>query len=237
MASSNGDQSYWPGFVDALSNMVMTLIIIIVLLNVALVYFFYKASKHTSQSVQQAVEAVKVDRDQQVQLLLDDNQKLKEAVEKLEAKLTQAGNRSEKEPPAPDQVPPAIERQELRNRTLSEIKPDVNSYKNYVASEGNDDIVIYYEDDNVELNQNSLEGISNALSKMLAQNPKSRFSISIDIPNSVNYSMSRRIAYYRAITLRNLIIKHRVDPKMIEISLSEANGLAKNPRGVIKRSQ
>lgn len=82
MASTSNEPSYWPGFVDALSNMVMTLIIIIVLLNIALVYFFYKATKNATQNIQTVVENVKKNSNEEIEALLNENQRLQDELKK-----------------------------------------------------------------------------------------------------------------------------------------------------------
>ena len=84
MASGSGEQGYWPGFVDALSNMVMTLIIIIVLLNIALVFFFFKATKSATRSAQAAVEQVQKSSNEHIDSLQLENQRLKEELKKIQ---------------------------------------------------------------------------------------------------------------------------------------------------------
>ena len=343
MASGGGDQGYWPGFVDALSNMVMTLIIIIVLLNVALVFFFYKASKTTSHSIEAAVEAVKKDKLDQIESLRQENKLLQEEIKKAQEQVLSAtmpkggtekitGTANEKNLAAGSMAGPAAQSQGLSfgqnsNGLMSDqsavksqylemssvaqsdkgdmrdtkkgaekiaptVKPDAaqapikdeksaqsksipstdmgagqfdatkqegqpnivadknlnnrytkiekeasNTNSENILKNSDNVYIISYEDDSVELSQNTITELNNELKNTVFRNKNINIDIKVEINNINQYSYMRRVAYYRASVIRNYFLSNGVDPKRIETRLVDAEESSKSARAFISFSK
>ena len=337
--ASGGETGYWPGFVDALSNMVMTLIIIIVLLNVALVFFFFKANKNTSQSVQTAVETTQKATAAEIEALQKENQHLKEelqqAIEKNEAvvaernvapstkqgaassdankdmaaakqadkdnkdqqqakdkqvaalaaderkeaqdsaKAKQADKDNKDQQQARDaQAAPAqttIDTKQIQASKAKELvvqgeaqsapqptETDVqglvkeelleNSYnnkkgrsvevnKNSVTTQGGNEVIIVYEDDNVEFSPSTLVALNKDLGGLISRNKNIKIEILVEIVENKGYSFSRRLAYYRASSIRNFALTKGADPGRIMTKLVPVVEGAQYSRAIIRVSQ
>ena len=290
MASSGGEQGYWPGFVDALSNMVMTLIIIIVLLNVALVFFFFKATKSATRSVQAAVESAQKSSAEEIDSLLLENQRLMDELKKAHEfnggpsasnkedaldrasiaaskPLTQNGLATRKpkdqtslgnmgETPHDNsseftEMPSGIEGdanaqtsqqnlkgivadQELSNAINKKDVENTNVIKNNLASASGNLFIISYEDANIEFSADTLKALNKDLGGLISKDKNIKVDITVEILGSSQYSFMRRVAYYRASSIRNYILSKGVDTKRIVTRLIDANEATQYPRALIQ---
>ena len=282
MASGSGEQGYWPGFVDALSNMVMTLIIIIVLLNIALVFFFYKASKSASRSVQEAIVQTQKSNAEQIDALALENQRLKDELKKAleytggpsvrnkeDVSASEAGNASSvlskdsqvaktlqeagstgtaggtQKDAAPDAAVVSIgnkaraddqtTQDNLNNAVKNQVQESENasSKDNSVSVDGNL-FVIIYKDENVEFSADTLQALDKDVGGLISKDKNIKVDIQVEFLNSSKYSLTRRVAYYRATSIRNYLLGKGADPKKITSHLIEASDSTQYPRALIR---
>ena len=308
MASGGGETGYWPGFVDALSNMVMTLIIIIVLLNVALVYFFFKANKNTSQSVQTAIESTQKASAAEIETLQKENQRLNEELQQMREKseavvadqkpsvpskqsstadaskdqtVTKQSDKNQAQQMQANQAQVAAAQaigdtnqnqevkfnQDSKAKDLSvegEVKgaPQPketeaeglvkeekleNSYnnkkgltselnKNNMITQSSNEMVIIYEDDNVEFSPGTLVALNQELGGLISKNKNIKIEILVEIVENKGYSFSRRLAYYRASSIRNFALTKGADPGRVVTKLVTGAEGTKFPRAFIRVS-
>lgn len=311
--ASGGETGYWPGFVDALSNMVMTLIIIIVLLNVALVYFFFKANKNTSQSVQSAIESTQKASAAEIESLQKENQRLNEELQQMREKseavvadqkpaasskhssisevnkdqttVKQADkNQSDKNQAESAQTKQAqiaaaqanietTQNQEVQYNQDSKAKDLAvegevkgapqpkeskaeglvkdetleNSYnnkkgltselnKNNLITQSSNEMVIVYEDNNVEFSPETLVGLNQELGGLISKNKNIKIEILVEIVENKGYSFSRRLAYYRASSIRNFALTKGANPSRVVTKLVAAPEGTQSPRAFIRVS-
>ena len=336
--ASGGETGYWPGFVDALSNMVMTLIIIIVLLNVALVYFFFKANKNTSQSVQSAIESTQKASAAEIESLQKENQRLNEELQQMREKseavvadqkpatpsknasISEANkdqtatkqadkNQSDKNQPdknqqdrnqsdknqsdksqadknqaetaqakqtqiaaaqaniettqnqevvnnqdskaknlaAEGEVKGAPQPKEAQAEGLVKDETLENSYnnkkgltselnKNNLITQSSNEMVIIYEDNNVEFSPATLVGLNQELGGLISKNKNIKIEILVEIVENKGYSFSRRLAYYRASSIRNFALTKGANPSRVVTKLVSATEGTQFPRAFIRVS-
>ena len=179
---SSKEQNYWPAFVDALSNVVLTLVFVLVIFVFALVISSNKVEKKANEIIQAA-------RDQkggaaaQVIQLQDELDQTKIELQVLRAQTEQDDkNKSVNE---------NVVKQLASNSVKIEVKPDkiVLIYPKYIS----------------ELGEIALGELDKALDSVQSKLTGHTVVVQSSIGKEF-YSVARRLAFYRALNIRNRII-------------------------------
>ena len=197
------EQNYWPGFVDALSNVVLTLVFVIVIFVFALVMSADKVEK----KMQQVVEAQEKMKEQSK--ILQETLELKKENELLKLQLKQDESALEKtHSTAAASSSSSAQTQEV---DINVIKTPDNAQK--IKSIGikisGNKIVITYPLAVADLDAKSLETLEKTLEDFKNRLGKRKITIN-SIVGEEPFSAAQRYAYYRAINLRNYIISKGV---------------------------
>lgn len=218
--------NYWPGFVDALSNVVLTLVFVLVVFVFALVM----ASNKVGQKVLELAELAKEREAQRVVAegeMLDLRKELRDAL----AALQDARNESERlkkqvEELKKNHVPGSEELNALKEKVQIRVdaKPTANDNKEDADVErGTGVIVIVFPRGIFELNDKAKAELVKALAGQKAQLAGMNAQVR-SVMGAETYSEARRLAYYRGLTVRNALIDQGLGTgKSISVNIEQDN--------------
>ena len=245
------EQNFWPGFVDALSNVVLVMIFVVVVFVVTLFYYSQKlaqmkVSKLVSQSQTQAVQGEIKNRKNDLVNTPDgahanasENQaerdkaqeieQLKREVATLKAKLaapplqSDAGSlRSTAAPSSPNAI------QVKTEPTRNEVAPGVRTE---VADKA---VVLNFDADSTQLTDEGSKALDRGIGDWIKRVKSSQGKIVVTgVIGSAGYSDSRRRAYYRTVAVRNHLIDAGVDKERVVSRVATAENSSENDSRVI----
>lgn len=179
---SDKEQNYWPGFVDALANVVLTLIFVLVVFVFALALVANKAKNAVEKIVEQRVE----------------EERVKMSAQTVTVSPASKGGMSDSTALTKDsgglELVAKGDEKKLANRGVVKV--------NSTASE----ITLSYPQFVLEMDDESLE----RLRSILNENSGIKSATHVEIRAYVGgeaFSLAQRLAYYRAIKIRNMLIE------------------------------
>lgn len=170
------EENYWPGFVDALANVVLTLVFVLVVFVFALAMMANKASKVVEQLVQERVNEEKA---------------------KMAKTMTASGGKSESTALLEDGKGIELQAQEEQKQGANRGAVQIDS--------NIDDILLVYPESVLELDEPSMEKLKQVLSGHAKLTRTAKVVIK-SYQGQEAYSLAQRLAYYRAIKIRNTLI-------------------------------
>lgn len=205
---SGKDLSYWPGFVDALANVVLTLVFVLVVFVFALVM----ASNKVGQKVLELAELAKEREAQRVLSqteTLDLRSELREALSHLQQVRSENDRlRQQVTDLKRQQVPGAEERNALKEKVhiSIEAKPvEIKPVEESDVDRGSGAVIITFPRGVFELNDKTRTELDKALGSqqaaLAAMNVWVRSVMGVE-----TFSEAKRLAYYRGLTVRNYLI-------------------------------
>ncbi|MFJ3045298.1 OmpA family protein [Herbaspirillum chlorophenolicum] len=244
------EQNFWPGFVDALSNVVLVMIFVVVVFVVTLFYYSQKlaqmkVSKLVAQSQSQEVQGtvrskadkvetpeandsnasqVRADKDRAQEI-----EQLKREVATLKAKLaapplqSDTGSmRSVAAPSSPNAI--QVKTEPLKN----EIAPGVRTDANEKA------VVLHFDSDSTQLTEDGTKALDKNLADWVRRAKSNQGKIVVTgVISSAGYSDSRRRAYYRTVAVRNYLIDSGVDKERVVSRVATAENAVENASRVV----
>jgi outer membrane protein OmpA-like peptidoglycan-associated protein len=234
MEGGGREQNFWPGFVDALSNVVLVMIFVVVVFVVTLFYYsqklaqfkaikFLEKTQQTEQTESPAKSAkpelsqsddggkpdsssVKVDNAAQSKEIAA----LKGQIAELKIKLAASSNTA---------VPGSLQSDESAptkviqvEKTKKSTAPD--SPQGIKIDSLKDAVTLHFDRDGVELNADATKTLDNNLKRWaerLKAQPQGKLIIT-GVVGTVSYTEGRRRAYYRAVAVRNYLIDLGITP-------------------------
>ncbi|PLX75801.1 MAG: hypothetical protein C0614_10675 [Desulfuromonas sp.] len=209
---ADGSDIFWPGYVDATTNLILNLLFLLTILIVAVFMFALELGR----SSKLVGEKAKVEATTQAQPLvaeqdtaaLKENEALKREVERLSQLLAAEKSRAVEVPAVKETV----------YATVS--PPDPLQGLNRVLP--NDfEIIVRFTDEAVDFSQSEKKQL---LKSLLPLSEHGEARITVDVP--VGFSESKRLGFYRAMAVRNLLIELNVPKEKIEVSVAESKGSA-----------
>lgn len=216
--------NYWPGFVDALSNVVLTLVFVLVVFVFALVM----ASNKVGQKVLELAEIAKDREAQRVVAeseMLDLRQELRDAL----AALQEARNENERlkkqiEELKRNHVPGSEELNALKEKIQIQVdaKAPVNDNKEDADLErGSGAIIITFPRGVFELTDKAKAELEKTLTAQKGQMAGLNAHVK-SVMGAETFSEARRLAYYRGLTVRNSLIDQGLGTgKTINITIEQ----------------
>jgi hypothetical protein len=185
-ASSDGEMNYWPGFVDALANLVLALVFVVVIFTLALAVIASQVTKRAASAATEAAKSaaaaqLEADKGQAAELLKEIDALKSTLIEKDKLLNLQASS-SVREAPAPES-------------------------KSVAASSA--DLTINFEPGAYQIAGDALAGLD-TLMKAKGSNPGSKTFEIVAYPGAGGFSAEKRSAYYRLVNMRNLLIERGV---------------------------
>ena len=180
-ASADGEMNYWPGFVDALANLVLALVFVVVIFTLALAVISSKVgakavAKEVARAKEQGVTEEKM-------------KELSEEVKKLQSQLA--------------------EKDKLLNLQARSAPPPPPAPEIKQAGQSAADVTFTYDPGSFELGPDALSTLDK-LMKSKGSDPSSKIFNIVAYPSSGAFSAEKRSAYYRMVALRNLLIERGV---------------------------
>jgi hypothetical protein len=234
---SGKEQNFWPGFVDALSNVVLVMIFVVVVFVVTLFYYSqklaeYKAHKYVekrdtdvqimhpatagardqgnSETTQQLADAPQPGQDAKDKQIMD----LKAQVATLRVKLAGQAVAA-----AVAAVTGSTRSDNDAQNHLIEVKAGERVKQTETGARldsSADAIVLHFSGDNTTLDEATIKALHNDVAPWVERLKKGPGKIVVSgAAGALGYSEGRRRAYYRAIAVRNQLIALGVEPARV----------------------
>lgn len=199
------EQNYWPGFVDALSNVVLTLVFVLVIF----VFALMMASNKVEQKMKEVVdEKQKQETSQQVSMqeVTELKQKLavsNQEIEKLKEQLSsQASSKAETGATHKNAISSQNDDMHIAIEDKKEAKQENGALSLTKSSQS---VTLGFPLSVAEIDEKSATELGHVLSAMQKNMGKHKIVVRSIIGKEA-YSAARRLAYYRAIGARNFLI-------------------------------
>lgn len=192
------DQNYWPGFVDALSNVVLTLVFVLVIFVFALVMASSKVQKQALHMAQQAQE------DRENAQIADLQKKLAQALAML--------NKAHIEGPK--------DAAGANKKEIDQLAPKYSKSNGQQAAveSTTGDMILSFAPDAITISPETIQEIENYVKAH--QKPGEKLKISIeasDDPGALSASLAREAELGRALNARNVLLDHKVSAQDITV--------------------
>jgi len=190
---SGREQNFWPGFVDALSNLVLTLVFVMVIFVLALFYLSSKVSKSKMDALCPETKAE----------LAQAKKELAETREALRVALSQASQVKGRVDAGEKKPPPLLTKEKISTE----------------ATNAGSSIIIRFPMGVVDLDDDAKQALDKAIAPLLASGQQIRTSLSA-VPGPETYSEGKRLSFFRAVAIRNYLIskgvaKSNIDSKVV----------------------
>lgn len=226
MDSGGREQNYWPGFVDALSNVVLTLVFVLVIFVFALVI----ASNKVERKMQEVVQSQKAQKDEVEQLsslkqttakeAAELKKKLAEALAEISALRAQAGS-DKKDSGALNQTAMALSNADQHIEIVDKDEAKTKQGVLDIRQRDKDKIVLGFPLSVTEMDEKSATELGHIVAAIVKSTGKHKILLR-SIVGKESFSAARRLAYYRAINTRNfLLTKSNENPNSITTTIIE----------------
>lgn len=192
MESGGGETNYWPGFVDALSNVVLTLVFVLVIFVFALVM----ASNKVEEKLKQMATIQKSETVEMRQL--DDAQK---QIAILQQKLDVAQNQI-KQVETRDVSSDIHENKDI---TVQQKVFDKQTESTSVTEKNKNKISLIFPESTSDLDEASIAEFSKALGEV-QKDIKAQKILIRSIQGNEPFTAAQRLAYYRVLSIRNYLM-------------------------------
>jgi outer membrane protein OmpA-like peptidoglycan-associated protein len=214
--NDDGSDIFWPGYVDAVTNLVLNLLFMLTIMIVAVFMFALELSRHknsdpvpvvasqqTAVSSDAVLDAVKA-KDSEIQTLQKQLESLKKQV------LVQNNLRgSQKVVIAKTPIPKAEK-----------------DFEKSSSSGGG--VIVHFVLDAVTLSAPEVETLRSSLAAIAAGG-----AARIEVVAPAGFSEAKRLGFYRAMAVRNQLIEMNVPADKIEVSVREGKGSADNSKVLV----
>jgi hypothetical protein len=207
-SDNDGSNVFWPGYVDAVTNLVLNLLFLLTIMIVAVFMFALELGRatHGGSDKTPAVSA-KQDAKENTKTADDpvkENIALKREIQRLNMQLAQRVSQK---------VEPGIARKTI-DVTSNIPKPQNRLDKAVVANDT--DIVVRFTDEAVSFTPAEHERLREALKPIVASG---KTNIYVEVP--AGFSEAKRMGFYRAMAVRNLLIEMNMPKDKIDVSVRE----------------
>jgi len=213
---SDGSDIFWPGYVDATTNLILNLLFLLTILIVAVFMFALelgRTSKLKSEmppiAITEKAPEAKVVALTASTATVEENTELKLEIERLKKLLAQQGSPKKKQAGGP-----------VKNleATAGITKPE-KGIDDTLAS--NLEVIVHFKDEAVALTKAEQDKLSETLQPVVASG---KTTIFVEIPPG--FSEAKRMAFYRAMAVRNLLIEMNMPKEDIDVSVVEGKSNA-----------
>jgi len=216
-SDSDGSDIFWPGYVDAVTNLVLNLLFLLTIMTVAVFMFALElgraskggSDKPTVASGKQNAKTVSKKAIDPVQ----ENIALKREIQRLNMQLAQV---SKTVPVAP---PVQTGRQIQTVDVTSKAPKPLTGLDKTLATDF--EILVRFTDDAVSFSPAERDRLRESLKPVVASG---KTSIYVDVP--AGFTEAKRMAFYRAMAVRNLLIEMKMPKERIDVSVREGKSSA-----------
>src|SRR5450830_169999 len=249
---SGKEQNFWPGFVDALSNVVLVMIFVVVVFVVTLFYYSQKLAEIrvnkmvTKGMVKSQTGATKVKpdnvnapegEDADTARLKSDNRNKSAEIEKLKREIVQLKTRQTAPPLQADGGSLRSNAGSAGNNNIQVRIEKSREIAPGLAIEGNDKaVVLHFEKEATELSEEGSKTLDGSIGEWVRRVKLQQGKIVVTgVIGSAEFSEARRRAYYRTVAVRNHLIDAGVDKERVvsRVATSE-NSAESNARVIVQ---
>lgn len=213
-ADAQGADTFWPGYVDAISNLVLNLLFVVAILTIAVFMFAMELGRRQvakaaeAAQLMEAASAVAGNGKPQA----GDTADLQREVQRLQRALAEAQARGA--------MPAAGGGVEARPAKVVEVNgPQAKDAVPAQLVQQAGGVVIAFSPEAVSLNSDEASKARLALAPVLSAG-RAR----IQVPVRAGFSEARRLAFYRAMAVRNLLLEGGLSAERIDVSIPEQAG-------------
>lgn len=196
-SNNDGSDIFWPGYVDAVTNLVLNLLFLLTIMTVA-VFMFAMELGRQNQSTGEARNEAQTSTEQ-AKSAEPEIETLRKQVEMLKREVQVAN-----ELLTPQKVLPAS----------SSIARPEKGLDRSIASGGG--LVVRYMDDAVTLTAAEADKLRGSLAPIVASG-----GARIDVVVPAGFSEARRLGFYRAMAVRNLLLEMKIPPGQIDVAVRD----------------
>lgn len=217
----DGSDVFWPGYVDAVTNLVLNLLFMLTIMIVAVFMFALELSRRKDDMPVPVVETPVVEKAQgePKQPVMEDvvkskDQEIQALQKQLESLRKQAQVRNESR--APQKVV-------IARTPLPEPDKDVDK-----LADAGGGVVVNFMLDAVTLSDAEAETLRGTLAAIAAGG-----AARIEVVVPAGFSEAKRLGFYRAMAVRNQLIEMRVPAEKIDVSVREGKSNADNSKVLV----
>ena len=211
--SDDGSEIFWPGYVDAVTNLVLNLLFLLTIMTVAVFMFAMELGKqHTSvnaprgeSTVTDAPQPSTQDARTEVLEMPEKEGENAEMLKKQVAQLQQEIRQLEAEKQQKERIVAATRPFATPEKALDRVQ----------ATGGG--LVVQFTNDAVALTPAEADKLRAELKLLIVGGGK--FHVEVTVPQG--FSEARRLGFYRAMAVRNLMIEMKVPANRIEVAVRE----------------
>jgi hypothetical protein len=212
--SNDGSETFWPGYVDAVTNLVLNLLFLITIMTVA-VFMFALELGRTSRGIAEVEHKVGTTQRQAPA----EREVLRQPVGTVDEEIS-SEIQPERTMPGPEIAGGSDAAITTEVVSASSVIPEPQ--KGLEKTVGGDaEVTVRFMDDAVTLTPEELPQLRKAL-ESIAQRGKAR--IEVVVPKG--FSEAKRLGFYRAMTVRNLLLEMKMPKDRIELSVREGRSNA-----------
>lgn len=215
--SDDSTDIFWPGYVDAVTNLVLNLLFVLTIMIVAVFMFALELSRHKEQAIAAVVAEHKTKTEDVMQEKEQEIAELQKEVERLKAN-AQMQNKAILQAPSSSQQKVA---------TVKTLLPKPEKDIDKLLEDGGG-VLVKFVADAVTLNEAEVEQVQKLLKPIVA---RGHAKLIVDAP--AGFSEAKRIALYRVMAVRNELIKMGVPPAKLEVKIREGKSNADNSKVLV----
>ena len=207
MDHSDGSDTFWPGYVDAVTNLVLNLLFLLTIMTVAVFMFALELGRASLGGAGKApVATTKPDA--------QNNQKTEPEPNVDELKKQIAALQNE------------LRAQQLKTAQSGKVIPATSAFPKPAKGldttfSSDSELVVRFTDEAVTLTPTELSQLREALKPIIA---RGRARIMVEVPKG--FSEAKRMGFYRAMAVRNLLLEMKMPKDRIELAVREGKASA-----------
>ena len=213
-SDSDGSDLFWPGYVDAVTNLVLNLLFLLTIMTVAVFMFALELGRASmGGSGKTPGTAKKMDANLPKQAKTDplvENAALKQEIDRLNKQLAKL-NQAKVVTPGPVRTVEAT----------STVPKPAKGVERTQATE--QEVIVRFTEEAVALTPAEHDRLLETLRPIVAAG---RANISVEVP--AGFSEAKRLAFYRAMAVRNLLIEMKLPKEQINVAVKEGKTSANN---------
>jgi hypothetical protein len=220
MAGTNSrEQNYWPGFVDALTNVILILVFVVVIFALSVFYFTAKlAQSEIGRKVLVARNAYQVNLEAKVTASEEKIKALNQRIAELEAERNRVVRPSQPPTGTPLLKAP-VELKADKNASIGGGEP--GGIPVTIANNANA-IIVSFAPGVSEIDKKIHEAINTAIGSY-SESERWRVELIAEATEE-SFSEGRRLGFYRIAVIRNYLVSKGVNPANVETVIRQASG-------------
>jgi hypothetical protein len=219
--AGDGSDIFWPGYVDAVTNLVLNLLFVLTIMIIAVFMFAIALSRHTNEKPAPSAQQQTVENAESIDPTSSTNEVIKAKDEQIES-LTKTLAALKQEA----QIKNSATTPQKVATAKTPIKSPEKSLQN--ATDAGGLVIISFTQDAVSINSTETESVRNALSGIVKSG-----GARIEVSTPKDFSEAKRLAFYRAMSVRNQLIALKVPVENIEVSVREGTNSSDNSKVMV----